>query len=531
METFFFRNVIFSDALLGSLWDGKLTNFITEHWYQVFQGKENWRDLLMFYPHHDTIAYSDMLLGYGVLHSIFRFLGMDMFTAYKITLICTHTLGTISIYIMLKRYVKLNEFWAAFGTIIFSFSGSYSLSMEHTQLAAISYVPLCMIFCFRAWEGRENKKKVSLNIISAVTVLVFLLYTSWYIGYFLILFTCFSVLGYMIWSLLNKHNFVKDIVNVFRYFKWRLAMFFGYFMLVMVPFFALYLPSLNKNGKREWRELTGNMPELIDLLNVSTDNMMFGRIVSLLRLNERVYMSNEVRMGQPIIMYLFIAVLLIIMFRKGKTKTRNILGFSWLFLLFCYILIIRNKSGIALWYVVYKFIPAAASLRAVARWWFFLSLPLAVLIAITGNYVTKEWEWTKLQKEIAGLLCLVCIASNVIASGAYSKWNLNSEKMFMEYVKEPPKECRGFYIVNSGVEDNHFATIQMQAYEMATIYGIPTLNGYSGQYPEWYDYISDVDGEYYLENIPKYCQIFEIDDIYEYDLYKNNWKRIQIPKN
>lgn len=41
-EVIFFRNVIFSDRLIGNNIDGKLLTLFVEHWYQVFQGNAVW---------------------------------------------------------------------------------------------------------------------------------------------------------------------------------------------------------------------------------------------------------------------------------------------------------------------------------------------------------------------------------------------------------------------------------------------------------------------------------------------------------
>ena len=89
-EIFFFRNILFNNSLFGDLGDGRLTMLITEHWYRFCCGLEKINDLGIFYPVENTLAYSDMLLGYGIIHSIFRFCGLDMFISYKITLILVH---------------------------------------------------------------------------------------------------------------------------------------------------------------------------------------------------------------------------------------------------------------------------------------------------------------------------------------------------------------------------------------------------------------------------------------------------------
>lgn len=64
-EIFFFRNILFNNSLIGDRGDGRLTMLITEHWYRFLQGLEKINDLGIFYPAENTLACSDMFLGYS----------------------------------------------------------------------------------------------------------------------------------------------------------------------------------------------------------------------------------------------------------------------------------------------------------------------------------------------------------------------------------------------------------------------------------------------------------------------------------
>ena len=66
-ELYFFRNIIGTGQLISDGSDGRLTMLIAEHWYNVFKGKASIMDMGMFYPAKNTLAYSDMLLGSGLV--------------------------------------------------------------------------------------------------------------------------------------------------------------------------------------------------------------------------------------------------------------------------------------------------------------------------------------------------------------------------------------------------------------------------------------------------------------------------------
>lgn len=140
-EWFFFRNVIgtANGALIGDRGDGRFTTLIAEHWWRFIQGKEGFSELSIYYPYQNILGYSDLLLGYGIVHSFLRLIGFNMFSAYKWTLIIYHVFGTVSMYYLLRKTLKCHTLWAMFGTIGFCFSNDYAIHISHTQLNAICF--------------------------------------------------------------------------------------------------------------------------------------------------------------------------------------------------------------------------------------------------------------------------------------------------------------------------------------------------------------------------------------------------------
>ena len=89
-DVFFFRNIIFTDYMLGNLGDGLFCNLITEHWWQVILGNEGLAELPFYYPAENVLGYSDMMLGFGLIHSVFRLAGINVYYAFEITLFVMH---------------------------------------------------------------------------------------------------------------------------------------------------------------------------------------------------------------------------------------------------------------------------------------------------------------------------------------------------------------------------------------------------------------------------------------------------------
>ena len=180
-EFVFFRNALMSDALFGDIGDGRLTTLLTEHWWRFFTGKEKFTEIAMFYPCEEVFGYTDLFLGYGIVHSVFRLFGMDMYISYKWTLILIHMMGTISMYYLLKKTLNCSLLWSLFGTIAFCFSNNYAIRIGHTQLNAVAYLPLLLIFLVSFFRNYQNRRRRNLYSYAFVIWFVLLTYTSWYV--------------------------------------------------------------------------------------------------------------------------------------------------------------------------------------------------------------------------------------------------------------------------------------------------------------------------------------------------------------
>ena len=141
---FFFRNVILTDGLFGDSGDGRLCTLITEHWWRVLTGKDAVTELNTFHPSSNEIGYTDMFLGFGIIHSVFRLFGIEMYRAFKYTILTLNLIGAIFTYLCLNRQLKLSKLWALFGTISFSFSLCVGSLINHPQLFFINIIPVAL---------------------------------------------------------------------------------------------------------------------------------------------------------------------------------------------------------------------------------------------------------------------------------------------------------------------------------------------------------------------------------------------------
>ena len=538
-EWFFFRNIIGTNALISDDGDGRLTMLITEHWFHVLKGEQPLTGLGFFFPIPHTLAFSDMFMGFGILHVLYRILGMDVFFAYKWTLISFHALGTVSTFYLFDRTLKTDLFWTLFGTIAFSFSNAYATLICHTQLVAISIVPLTVIFTVRFFQYLDRRGKRNLYAYLTILSLVLILYTAWYIAFFSALFATVTFISWCIVLHVDGESVVQRLKRFLNTVRFDLLGYGAVFIALCLPFAYLELDIMKTYGGWDyWSVSSLFLPEFIDIVNVSSDNYALGGFMDSLRLMSRNIANEELKVGFSIVLLSVYVCLLIWAGRKRRRatevteKTRlmlcQVVGIS---VLVCLLLPIRlSSNGVSLWWFVFTLFPGGSSIRAVSRIFLFLSLPMALVTAVMGNEAIKSYQKKQHRHMIANCVLLALVfVSNVRVNGVYSTYEADEPRAYLASVTQPPEDCETFFIVN-GDEDHEKDEVytQLDAYMIADHFNINTINGYSGVLPEdWYD-IFFVNHERYLASVTKWIQDNNLSNVYAYNVAENTWTRFDI---
>ena len=509
-ECFFFRNIIGTDKMFGDDADGRLTMLVAEHWFHVFNGKAPVSELGMFYPAENTLAYSDMLLGYGVIHSIFRFMDMDIFSAYRTTLVLIHILGTFALFYLLKRCMRVNFTWSLFGTITFSFTSTYAIHIYHTQLVAISILPFVIIFASGFFNNIKNRLKRNFYAVLIIASYVLILYTSWYMAFFSVLFTAtLLIVGFFTAGRKKSVTLLKSFKN-----NIPVADVIFYILLAAVliaPFIILYIPVLKMSGGGFSFTFLGYTPEIIDIINVSENNLLLGSLIKAAKLSKRGY-SFEVIEGFSIVLlviFIYLSFYINKLFKDHNDRLYLLCKAIIISILISIILVIRiSGNGISLWVIIHFLVPGAKAIRAIARYFFFLSLPMSIITAVMGckfSIAKKLPAWTTC------VLVLMAFIANIHIGGVSASWSMNKSSAFINSISAPPDNCKVFYIINPAEPSRGEPWIQLDAWQIADRFNIKTINGYSGVFPKGWGNVSDWIVSNGLKNI------------YAYDETNNIW--------
>src|SRR5688500_1567304 len=237
------------DKFPGDRGDARLVAYLMEHWYQVFQGAVNWRSPAIFYPVEGTIGYADLLLGYGIVYSGLRAVGLGIFEAAEFTIILFNFLNYLVCFVLLNNVLRFKLFASIAGAAFFAFNSPKLVQLGHLQLQPILFLPLAIIgivILFQKRETLSQKQAFGLIALAALSLAVQLLtgfYPAWFFVFWSVLFLILTLL------FAQTRNVVFDLVKRF----WPSLMgSVAIFFVALIPFVLAYLPVFRSAGGRPY---------------------------------------------------------------------------------------------------------------------------------------------------------------------------------------------------------------------------------------------------------------------------------------
>jgi hypothetical protein len=106
-------------------------------------------DANIYYPHRDTLAYSDAMILPGVILTPFQWGGINPILLYNITLIAAFAASGICAYLLVR---ELTGSMAAgvLGGVLFAFSAHRAEHFNHLELQFAFWMPLAVLAWHRA---------------------------------------------------------------------------------------------------------------------------------------------------------------------------------------------------------------------------------------------------------------------------------------------------------------------------------------------------------------------------------------------
>ena len=202
------------DKMPGDYSDARFINYVLEHgylWLNNVEIHKNFWDLPVFYPHKNTLAYSDIMLGAMIIYSPIRFFTKNPQTAFQLFYVVVLILNFVSFYFLAKRF-KLNCLYSSFAAYFFTFCLVRHAQTIHLQLFWQFY-SILSVLCFSLILNENSKLKNRLLFIGGVAFFILQLYTAFYFGWYM----SFCLPIFLVACLLNK-NTREKLIGWFKNF-------------------------------------------------------------------------------------------------------------------------------------------------------------------------------------------------------------------------------------------------------------------------------------------------------------------------
>lgn len=538
LDYIYFYNVIGTDACLGDVSDGRLTALISEHWYQFFMGRDSITEVGgMFYPAENILSYSDVLLGVGLIQSVFRFLGFGVFSAYKYSLIIIHLAGSIGLFCYLFNIKRINVSASILGVICFSYSNALFVQSINTQLIVASALVFELIFLHYFIHSNSRKVKYSCLVLAAI-YMALQFYTAYYVAFMGALQFAVFVIVYCVVIFVKDREYFRTLLKRWKEYLIGILV----FVVAMIPFVMLYLPTFNGKGGISYEDIY--VTHLSNLFYNGFDKSYDSLISSINENYEVVNNSSLFPIVSSILMLIITCICFFMIIKEQKTerKTKKIAIVSLLIANIIIFALGISIKGFSLWKIIYSIVPGAKVIRAQWRWELIMLLPVSILIAFCADYA-YNYFCGKVKHIWIALMIIVSVIvwyDNFNPGGAISAYNEGDSEAFIQYVEKPPQDCKAFYIKNGQVDVGNIyileanplipysGKIDTDALYLSTYYNLKTSNGYSGGKPPHWD-ISGVEGDDTDSQAIQWLRTNEIspEGIYSYDMKNNRWEKVE----
>jgi hypothetical protein len=509
----FFREFITShfNRIAGNVGDNRFLIVILEHWLAVLHGQAPFRSPNFFWPQPDLLGFSEAIFLYAVPYMFLRSLGVDQYLSFEMVLIGLKILGFFGMVWLLRSFMRLSTPVVLLGATLFTISNIYYISIGHSQLISVGFVPLLCCLGLRYWQeckaGRVGRGNRYLFFAAGLLGLVF--FTSYYIAWFTVFGLVVITLTGLVGRLIVRRNLpsTRQPVGVPKVLSAEqlpgLAVAGLIFVSMLIPFFMTYLPALRTTGGRPYSEAVLYQWEAMDVINVGPSNWVWGKPLEPLitKLRTRPGAGEKERGWPPVILVVCIgttAWALVKVIRPLRKKSGLVdsqwvnaallgtsTGILWL--------VSIQFRGHSLWWLVFHFFPGGAAIRAPSRIVHLLNIGVVIVVCLAvekfAAKTAKRMKWA-----VVGL-CGMALVCEQINTGRFHEVDRSQEMASIALIPAPLVDCKAFLATVPLSVDRPSYAHQIDAMLIARKYGVPTINGYSGWFPAGWDFFN-LDTEY-----------------------------------
>jgi hypothetical protein len=475
-QTFFLRK------LPGDLLDGRFTVLVNDHWFKVVTLQTELTNLNFYYPFKNQLGFSDSFFATGIVSIPFRLIGLNSVNSW---ILSNMTLTITCLFFAYKFFqVELrSKLFSSLLVVLISTSYPFTAQVGHLQTIGYLIIFPIAFYAQKIFHSGKTKRFQNLCIVLILTQILAL--SAWYAFVFLILL-CFAALLVAI-VIMNPptvfQNLKKHGILIFQDFKnmlpiARLSWAASIFPLAII-WILIYSKTAGYSQEKPFSGFVFYAPRWGDLFNSSTQAWGLQ-----LKFNEFFQQSAgptfERALGlTPFLLAIAIILPLIARFRGSNLNIQSNLKIKlsyYLTILFM-VLIVVDEQGHSFWRFLWVAFPPIRS----------ITVPFRIMIILTWILLFAIFMQLKNFKNKNKLVVLISIVILLdVGRPTISRW---SESEFINPATThmidslSMNKCDAFFINPS--KDNAAPWLtQIDAMTLSSVSDIPTVNGYSGNWPQ-----------------------------------------------
>ncbi|MCX7973893.1 MAG: discoidin domain-containing protein [Candidatus Aminicenantes bacterium] len=231
---------------------------------KIKEGLTNYWDGRFFYPHTQTVLYSDYVPALTFLGLLPALISKNFIFTYNFLWLLSFFLSGLGAYVLIYHLTRSR--WASFiGSLIFTFSPVSFAHISHLELLFSAWLPFCFLFLHRFFE-KPNLSNLSLALLFLAIQALFCGHYGLYAAFFMGLFGLILTFYRGFW--LNPRFWLKTIIGI------------AISAFLLFPFFWPYFPVHRKMGFAwTFNDVRHYSAEIQNYLSVPPWNLIFSRIL------------------------------------------------------------------------------------------------------------------------------------------------------------------------------------------------------------------------------------------------------------
>jgi hypothetical protein len=468
----------------GDPFDGRLLIVLHEHWWHFLRGERPFLDTYFFYPYDRGLGYSDTFFLQGFFYSLARLLNFDLVDSWALATISILILSNIGLALLAKLLIQTYLLKLSFIVITGSSFTFFVFLNMHPTVAGYGLVSFLAYFGIKFFSLKSSNFDRNKGLFGLALTFPLLLLSAWYAAFFSTVYIFLFIVFKLFHDRLSSSHYTVSFLNLFKNLNKINIIFSSVFFTSLASLWVyIYLPVAS-NVDRDVQELREGSPKFEQLANGSAlDGGVFKNVYSFFNyknFDTLIQDKNGITLSLFVIWITIGIFLLFPSFRKIPAS-------SWIshvwFISSLQLLLFLQFEDFSIFEILWTLFSPLGSIRVPARMLILLAAVLILLVhSALDNLIIGKTGSRKIVTAFFAFLVLITIFIDQFRFNnvTWQKDNYINDNYFDKIVLAQ-NICDSFYLNSEGEE---WWNDQLDAMVLSARLNFPTVNGYSGGYPD-----------------------------------------------